>query len=156
MSFLSYCLIREDSGATYIGATVDMSHRLRQHNGEIKGGAHYTSTALKKGHTWQIACNVTGFPTWNAALQFEWMWKHISRKKKQSGPLERRIKALIDLVNLDKPTSKAEPYNTYEKLQIHVYKKCKETDELFTSNLLHAVVIAETNSESHFPESPPC
>ena len=37
MSFLSYCLIREDSGATYIGATVDMAHRLRHHNGEIKG-----------------------------------------------------------------------------------------------------------------------
>jgi len=140
MVFTSYCLIRNDSGATYIGATVDMDHRLRQHNGALKGGAVYTSTALKKGHTWELACNVTGFPTWNAALQFEWMWKHISRKK-NSGPLERRIQALIDLVNLEKPTSKAELYSTYEKLVINVFKKTAETDKLFNSELKHAVVV---------------
>lgn len=144
MVFTSYCLIRNDSGATYIGATVDMDHRLRQHNGALKGGAVYTSTALKKGHTWELACNVTGFPTWNAALQFEWMWKHISRKK-SSGPLERRIQALIDLVNLEKPTSKAEPYSSYEKLAINVFKKTVETDKLFNSELKHAIaVISET------------
>ena len=140
MSFICYCLIRSDSGATYIGATVDMEHRLRQHNGAIKGGAKYTSLALAKGHSWEIACNVSGFPSWNAALQFEWMWKHISRKKQNSGPLERRIKALIDLVNLDKPTSKAELYNTYEPLKIAIFKKCNETDGLLLAKLAHATV----------------
>jgi structure-specific endonuclease subunit SLX1 len=137
--FLSYCLIREDSGASYVGATVDMEHRLRQHNGIIKGGAIATTNALKKGHTWEILCNVTGFPTWNAALQFEWRWKHISRKLHGS-PMAKRISALIDLVNMDKSTSKAEPYSSYEPLLIKVYKQCPETEQLFKSVLAHAVV----------------
>lgn len=152
MGFISYCLIRSDSGATYVGATVDMEHRLRQHNGVLKGGARYTSTALAKGHSWEIACNVSGFPTWNAALQFEWMWKHISRKKKIGEPLEKRIQALIDLVNLDKPTSKAELYNTYEPLKIVIFKKCIETDKLLSAALAHATVtpVNENLSEGVF------
>ena len=139
MSFVSYCLIREDDAATYIGATVDMNHRLRQHNGIIKGGAHATTSALSKGHSWSILCNVSGFPTWQATLQFEWRWKHISRRKSGT-PAERRITALIDLVNMDKPTSKAELYSTYGPLSIRVFKKCLETDRLRSLNLINAVL----------------
>jgi len=139
MSFVSYCLIREDSAATYVGATVDMGHRLRQHNGIIKGGAHATTSALSKGHSWSLLCNVSGFPTWQATLQFEWRWKHISRRKTGS-PAERRISGLIDLVNMDKPTSKAQLYSTYEPLKITIFKKCIETDRLSTADLIHAVI----------------
>lgn len=139
MPFLSYCLIREDSGASYVGATVDMEHRLRQHNGAIKGGATATTTALKKGHSWEILCNVTGFPTWNAALQFEWRWKQLSRKRHGS-PMFKRIDALIELVNMDKPTSKAELYSTYGPVIIKVYKKCPESERLFNTELINAVV----------------
>lgn len=139
MSFVSYCLVREDGGATYVGATVDMTHRLRQHNGEIKGGAHATTSALKKGHSWSILCNVSGFPTWQATLQFEWRWKHISRRK-NGNPSEKRILGLIDLVNMDRPTSKAELYSTYSPLKISVFKKCLETDKLNTAVMVHAVL----------------
>lgn len=139
MSFLSYCLIREDSGASYVGATVDMDHRLRQHNGAIKGGAVATTSALKKGHSWDILCNVRGFPTWNAALQFEWRWKQLSRKRHGS-PMFKRIDALIELVNMEKPTSKAELYSTYEPLVIKVFKKCAESERLSSTELAHAVV----------------
>ena len=139
MPFFSYCLIREDSGASYVGATVDMEHRLRQHNGSIKGGAISTTSALKKGHSWEILCLVSGFPTWNAALQFEWRWKQLSRKK-TGNPANKRVDALIDLVNMDKPTSKAELYSSYEPLHIKVFKNCAETERLFKNDLLHATV----------------
>ena len=144
MSLISYCLLREDSGATYVGATKDMAHRLRQHNGAIKGGAHYTTSALSSGHSWEILCNVSGFPTWQATLQFEWRWKHISRKK-QGSPAARRVLALIDLVNMERPTSKAELYSTYGPVQISVFKKCLETDMLFKSTLLNALVATGGN-----------
>ena len=42
MSFFVY-FIQSTYGATYIGATVDLDKRIRQHNKEIKGGATATS-----------------------------------------------------------------------------------------------------------------
>ena len=39
--FFVYLLV-SSTGATYVGATVDLNRRLRQHNKEIKGGAHAT------------------------------------------------------------------------------------------------------------------
>jgi len=102
------------NGSTYIGATVDLNHRLRQHNREIKGGAHATSARVLSGETWQRVCYVSGFPDWTAALQFEWRWKQISRKQSQKmKPLERRLIALRKLLDLDRPTTKAITYNSW-------------------------------------------
>jgi len=109
MSFV-YLLLSSDN-ATYVGATVDLDRRLRQHNKEIKGGAHATSMKVLKGNTWTRACHVSGFPDWSAALQFEWRWKQLSRKlPKQMLPLERRMVALSELLSLERATSKAVPY----------------------------------------------
>lgn len=102
--------------ATYVGATVDLNRRLRQHNGEIKGGAHATTSKVKKGKTWKRVCHVSGFPDWNATLQFEWRWKQISRKlEKNMFPLERRMKALHQLLCLEQPTTKAKKYTEWEE-----------------------------------------
>ena len=112
MSYV-YLLVSSDD-ATYVGATVDLDRRLRQHNKEIKGGAHATSAKVLKGETWTRACHVAGFPTWQAALQFEWRWKQISRKLPANMfPLERRMKALKQLLDLERPTSKAVAYTEW-------------------------------------------
>ena len=88
--FFVYLLV-SDSGATYIGATVNLDRRLRQHNKEITGGAHATGSKVKKGESWVRACHVKNFPDWSSALQFEWRWKQISRKlSRDLVPLERR------------------------------------------------------------------
>ena len=141
MTFTSYCLVRSDSAATYVGATVNIENRLRQHNGLKKGGAKYTVSALSKGHTWDLVVKVSGFPTWRAALQFEWRWKNLSRKKRiGKSPLERRIKALICLVNLDRPASKSERYDSYAPLKIAIHTNSKETDELLSTVLINATI----------------
>ena len=113
MSFFVYLLV-STNGNTYVGATVDLNRRLRQHNKEIKGGANATGVKVAQGETWTRAAHVSGFPDWPAALQFEWRWKQISRKYGVNiNPLEKRMKALKDLLALERPTSKAIAYTEW-------------------------------------------
>lgn len=111
-------LLESSTGATYIGATIDLDRRLRQHNKEIKGGAHATGSRVARGESWHRAAYVSGFPDWQAALQFEWRWKNISRTKafrsiKQ--PLNRRLAALNQLLSLVKSTEKAVPFGQWSE-----------------------------------------
>lgn len=119
-------LLVSTNGNTYVGATVDLNRRLRQHNKEIKGGAHATGIKVSQGETWTRAAHVSGFPDWQAALQFEWRWKQLSRKISiKIKPLERRIQALKELLSLDQSTSKAIPYKEWrEPPEVHL-----ETEE---------------------------
>ena len=113
MSFYVYLLV-STSGNTYVGATVDLNRRLRQHNKEIKGGAHATAAKVDQGETWTRAAHVAGFPDWSAALQFEWRWKQLSRKLSlKLKPLERRMNALKALLALERPTTKAIAYSEW-------------------------------------------
>ena len=113
-SFYVYLLSSHNNRQTYVGATVDLEHRLRQHNGEIKGGAKATSRQLHKGE-WQRIAYVSQFPTWQAALQFEWRWKQLTRKQHhKTPPIHRRLTALHHLVDkLERSTSKAIPYREW-------------------------------------------
>tara|TARA_B100000424_G_C22929590_1_gene494534 strand:+ start:1039 stop:1416 length:378 start_codon:yes stop_codon:yes gene_type:complete len=124
MGFYVY-FIEATNGRTYIGATVDLDKRIRQHNCEIKGGALATSIEVKKGETWSYVCYIENCPTWNAALQCEWKWKYISRQiqktKPTQNPRERRLEALERLLKLDKPTSKADLYTSWENTPNIVY-----------------------------------
>lgn len=98
-------------GSTYIGATVDLNRRLRQHNGEIKGGAKRTTSKVSSHKTWNRVCYVSQFPDWSATLQFEWRWKQLSRKYPTNmNPMERRMRALHELLSLVQSTSKAIPF----------------------------------------------
>jgi|TARA_B110000259_G_scaffold188436_2_gene247411 predicted GIY-YIG superfamily endonuclease len=125
MSFFVY-FIEATNGRTYIGATVNLEKRIRQHNKEITGGATATSKEVKKGHQWNYVCHIENCPTWVAALQVEWKWKHIARQIQKVNPnqlpRERRLEALKILLALDKPTSKAELYSTWEKPPNVVYQ----------------------------------
>ena len=139
-----YILESSDCKATYVGATVDLNHRLRQHNKELAGGAHATSVKVAQGCTWNRICFIQGFPDWPAALQFEWRLKQLSRKllkgdnsksdnsksdnsksdnSKNSKPIERRIQALHQLLSLDKPTTKAIPYSSWPSPPEIVWEK---------------------------------
>jgi len=124
MSYV-YLLVSSDN-ATYVGATIDLERRLRQHNKEIKGGAYATSAKVLNGETWTRACHISGFPNWQAALQFEWRWKQLSRKlPTRMFPLDRRMTALRQLLALERPTSKAVAYSEWPSPpQVHI-----ETEE---------------------------
>jgi structure-specific endonuclease subunit SLX1 len=111
--FFVYLLESSSKRTTYVGATVNLERRLRQHNKELSGGAHATGAKVARGETWRRACHVTGFPTWQAALQFEWRFKQLTRREPSSAaqtPLERRQAALQKLLAFPQSTSKAIPY----------------------------------------------
>lgn len=128
---------------TYVGATVHLERRLRQHNGELKGGA--SATKARGPNAWIRAGYVAGFPDWSSALQFEWRWKQLSRvtccsageevnsKKKQrkcSNPLMRRCVALKQLVSMERSTSKAIPFADWPSLPEIVWEDA-ESQALF-------------------------
>ena len=118
-----YLLVSTD-GSTYVGATVDVDRRLRQHNKEITGGAVATGIKVNKGQKWERHCYVEGFPTWQSCLQFEWRWKQLSRKlPKHMNPLERRMIALDELLSLEKSTTSAVPYSEWPTPPKIIYEK---------------------------------
>jgi predicted GIY-YIG superfamily endonuclease len=72
MYYFVYMLRSTVTGHTYIGSTPDPKRRLRQHNGEIAGGARRTHV----GQPWRIEILV-GFEVERPAeaLSIEWHWK---------------------------------------------------------------------------------
>ncbi|XP_051144307.1 structure-specific endonuclease subunit slx1 [Andrographis paniculata] len=68
---------------TYVGVTNNFSRRLKQHNGEVKGGAK----SSRAGRPWICACLIEGFDDKSHAYSFEAKWKISSRKlsQKRSG-----------------------------------------------------------------------
>lgn len=82
--------------ATYAGISNNPLRRLRQHNGEISGGARF---CVQRGPGWKHEVMVTGFPDRSSALQFEWRFKHhggIARGMKN------RIQRLHDTLKIPK------------------------------------------------------
>ena len=71
-----YLLKAVNSRRTYIGATIDLAHRVRQHNCEIQGGARRTAL----GGPWVVILHVEGFRTWREALQFEYAWRRVGKQ----------------------------------------------------------------------------
>ena len=113
--FYVYLLESSCKHATYVGATTDPDRRLRQHNKELAGGAVATGTRVARGEHWTRVCHIAGFPTWNAALQFEWRFKQITRRipanvAKTMSSVDRRKHALVILMAMDRPTTKAVAY----------------------------------------------
>uniref|UniRef100_A0A6C0KXR6 GIY-YIG domain-containing protein n=1 Tax=viral metagenome TaxID=1070528 RepID=A0A6C0KXR6_9ZZZZ len=96
--------IIQNCGSTYAGVSPDPSRRLRQHNGELKGGAKYT---ISKGSGWTHICLVKGFRTKIEAMQFEWAVKHASPRN--AGGIANRIKKLYTTCAKERWTSNAPP-----------------------------------------------
>ena len=77
----------------YVGATIDLSHRIRQHNGELSGGAHRTST---KGPGWVCLLYVQGFQSRTESLQFEYALKREAKHHGYSTQARKRaVHALL-------------------------------------------------------------
>ena len=134
MSFSCYCLVSE-TGRTYVGFSTDVDRRLRQHNGELQGGARATH-----GSSWTRIITVTGFPTQQAALQFEWKWKRLTKDQRGSA-VDRRCKALVELLNLEQSTSNALPFANYESPLLVILEAAQAQEFLRGKDLRYGVPI---------------
>ncbi|CAJ1934191.1 unnamed protein product [Sphenostylis stenocarpa] len=77
---------------TYVGITNNFPRRLKQHNGELNGGAK----ASRAGRPWICACIVCGFPDRSEASIFESKWKAISRRAPRKSENDRLSKQSED------------------------------------------------------------
>ncbi len=84
------------SNRIYVGYTVNLPRRIRQHNGEIAGGAKKT----KKWRPWIPLCHIRGFYDESTALRFEYRLQHPkSRKKAEQDSVIFIISVLDILIN---------------------------------------------------------
>ena len=89
--------LQKGTGKTYNGYTVNLNHRLRQHNGEIKGGAY----ATKGIGPWEFIAVMT-CDTWTnvRAMQVEWLIRYPTRKKPRPtsyAGAKGRISSLVEI-----------------------------------------------------------
>jgi predicted GIY-YIG superfamily endonuclease len=112
---------------TYNGSTNDLFRRLRQHNGEISGGARHTS---KTGGGWEVYCFMTGFEDHVNTLQAEWRWKHptgIPGKRPASmNGVEGRIRGLNEVIGLEQWTSNSVILNKTCQYELYIKEDVAE------------------------------
>jgi predicted GIY-YIG superfamily endonuclease len=120
MTWIFYII--QNKRATYVGVSPDPTRRLRQHNGEIVGGAKYTKS---RGSGWEHICLVKGFETKIQTLQFEWAVKHVKNKQSccvGNGGIVNRLKKLIFTLNEEHWTKKS-PVSSSVPLTIEWIKR---------------------------------
>lgn len=104
--YMVYILVNTDSSKTYIGITNNPTRRIRQHNGELVGGAKYTTSNIGIG-MWIYYGFIKNL-TKSQALSIEKKIKLKSRKV-SGNPITRRLKAIEIILNeLNNPEIKLE------------------------------------------------
>ena len=118
-----YCYILRSTlcDQTYNGSTNDLTRRLRQHNGEISGGAK--ATHLGRPH--EFICYLSGFSNHIIALRCEWWIKHPTGARKRPSQFSKpngRIRGLNFLFQSKKWTEKFDK----ENLILHIKSEFKD------------------------------
>jgi putative endonuclease len=70
-------MLRCTDGSLYTGVTTDIERRLRQHNGELTGGAKYTRLRRPVALVWQEQCADR-----SSACRREYAIKQLNRAQK--------------------------------------------------------------------------
>jgi predicted GIY-YIG superfamily endonuclease len=96
MSYIIYLLINTYNNYTYVGITNNITRRIRQHNGIIKGGAKYTTSKKSEGE-WIMYGFIENLDK-HSALSLEKKIHLRTKKGKGITPLERRLYVINELI----------------------------------------------------------
>lgn len=92
--YVVYLLTNTCNNRTYLGVTNNINRRLRQHNGEIKGGAKYTHSFKGTG-CWQYYLQIHNVNK-SQALSIERIAKN--RRALGKNAVDRRLKVLLPIL----------------------------------------------------------
>ena len=109
-----------DSKSTYSGSTNDLSRRIRQHNGELVGGAKAT-----KGKQWEFYAILTGFVNHQNCLSAEWRIKHPTNARKRPAKycgVKGRIAGLNEVLCQEKWTQQCTINNSDCEYTLYINK----------------------------------
>lgn len=96
-TYIVYLLINTNNNYTYLGITNNSIRRLRQHNGEIKGGAKYTNSFKGNGE-WIYYLKIKNL-TKSEALSIERIAKNKQKKAIGNNPLDKRLNVLLPILD---------------------------------------------------------
>ena len=95
-NYVVYVLVHTITNKTYVGITNNTTRRIRQHNGELVGGAKYTKINKEEGE-WKFYGFIKGL---HKILSLSLEKKIKIRSRKMSGtPIEKRMKAINNILN---------------------------------------------------------
>ena len=76
-----YVYVLVGDGIHYVGATNNVERRLRQHNGELRGGAKFT-----RGKQWKVGAVYGPYPNRSSAQKIELRVKRLRGAKRLTAP----------------------------------------------------------------------
>ena len=95
-NYIVYLIINKSNNCTYIGITNNPERRIRQHNGELKGGAKYTNA--KKGNgLWEYYGFILGLDK-HSSLSIEKKIHIYSMKTYCKTTLEKRLNCINNIL----------------------------------------------------------
>lgn len=155
MSETWYCYLIKSTikpNLSYNGSTNDPIRRLRQHNGEITGGAFRT----KIGQPWEYYAILKGLPNHNNALSCEWRIRYPDNKRKKDKKylgVKGRIVGLNEILKLEYWTKQCKDKNSNMNLELYIlpeYAKLLDENLIDNSFRNNLQVIIVDNIQSIF------
>lgn len=96
-NYFVYLLYNTLNNRTYLGVTNNLNRRIRQHNGEISGGARYTKN-FKGDGKWEYFLNISNL-TKSEALSIERTAKNKRKGVDGITPTQKRLNVLNEIIN---------------------------------------------------------